>query len=192
MFFMPAIMGCEYAAHSTPPMICVTSNIQIDAEPSAVWRNVIAFPKLAPPKDWLFKLGIAYPIGATVSGTGTGAVRRCQFSTGSFIEPIHVWNEPHLLKFGVESQPPSMHEFSWLKEIHPAHLQGYLTVQGGQFELTPVKANGRVQTCLTGSTWYQNNMRPNAYWKLWSNMIIHKIHMRVLKHIQLQAENKAK
>lgn len=192
LFFMPAVMGCEYAAHCAAPLTCVTSTIQIDAEPSKVWRNVIGFPKLTSPNDWFFKLGIAYPIGAVVFGKGKGAVRHCQFSTGSFIEPIYVWDEPHLLKFSVASQPPSMHEFSWLNEIHPAHLQGYLEIQGGEFKLTPIKSNGQIQTCLTGSTWYQNKMWPNTYWTLWSNMLIHKIHMRVLEHIKLQTEKNIK
>ena len=31
-------------------------------------------------------------------------------------------------------------------------------------------------------------MEPQAYWKLWSDVLIHKIHMRVLEEIKREAE----
>lgn len=185
---MPTLMGAEFAVHPQAALIGVRTVLDIKAPPSVVWRNVIAFPQLEPPDDPLFKLGIAYPVGATISGEGVGAIRKCNFSTGAFIEPIKVWDAPRLLKFGVEAQPPSMREFSWNHEIHPAHLQGYLNVHGGQFELQPLGANG---TRLIGTTWYQNKMWPAPYWRLWSDEIIHRIHLRVLKHIRRNSEQGA-
>jgi hypothetical protein len=38
---------------------------------------------------------LAYPTEAHPDGSGPGSVRYCQFSTGSFVEPITVWDEPH-------------------------------------------------------------------------------------------------
>lgn len=188
MFALPLLMGAEYAAHPEPPMVAVCSNVEIAAPPNVVWNHVIAFPELGPPDDWFFKLGIAYPVGATISGAGPGAVRKCRFSTGAFIEPIKVWNAPSLLQFGVIGQPPSMREWSWYPhEIHPAHLNGYLDVHAGQFELQPI--NDGKSTLLKGTTWYQNHMWPDTYWRLWSDDIIHRIHMRVLKHIKKNAES---
>ena len=35
-----------------------------------------------------------------------------------------------------------------------------------------------------GTTWYRHNMWPAAYWKLWSDLIIHRIHRSVLEHIK--------
>jgi uncharacterized membrane protein YhaH (DUF805 family) len=190
LFSMPTLMGAEYAAQPAPSTFPVTSVVEIAAPPSVVWRHVIAFPDLGPPDEWFFNLGIAYPIGATISGEGPGAVRKCNFSTGAFIEPIKVWDEPRLLQFGVEAQPPTMRELSWMHDIHPAHLQGYLHVDGGQFELQEIKdpAGGLTHTRLVGTTWYQNKMWPAPYWRLWSDEIIHKIHLRVLKHIRKNAE----
>jgi hypothetical protein len=190
LFTMPTLMGAEYAAHPQPALIAVTSVVDIAAPPSVVWHHVIAFPELEPPDDFLFKLGIAYPVGATIDGTGPGAVRRCEFSTGAFIEPIKTWDAPHLLAFGVEGQPPSMREFSWLHEIHPAHLKGYLDVDSGQFKLEEVRdpSGGLSHTRLIGTTWYRNRMWPAPYWRLWSDDIIHRIHLRVLKHIRRNAE----
>lgn len=186
---MPTLIGAEFSANAEPPLIGVKSFVEIPAPPAVVWRNVVAFPKLEPPSDWLFHLGIAYPIGATINGAGAGAVRKCNFSTGAFIEPIKVWDEPRLLKFGVQAQPPSMREFSWMHEIHPAHLKGYLQVHGGQFQLEPMTdSRGTVTgTRLIGTTWYQNKMWPNQYWRIWSDEIMHRIHMRVLNHIRTQS-----
>ena len=33
---------------------------------------------------------------------------------------------------------------------------------------------------LEGTTWYYHNIKPDFYWRIWSNYIIHKIHERVL------------
>jgi hypothetical protein len=184
----PLLMGAEYAIQPTPPIIGVVSTIEINAPPEEVWHHVIAFPELPPPTEAMFKLGIAYPIGATIYGAGVGAVRNCRFSTGSFVEPIQTWDEPRLLKFGVIAQPASMREFSWLHEIQPAHLHGYLIVKAGQFQLYPVDHGDHVSTRLVGTTWYENRMWPSSYWRLWSNHIIHTIHMRVLRHIKQQSE----
>jgi len=39
----------------------VTTSIEVDAPPEAVWPNVIGFTEFQPPPEWFFKLGIAYP-----------------------------------------------------------------------------------------------------------------------------------
>ena len=69
--------------------------------------------------------------------------------------------------------------------IHPPHLDHYLVCREGQFLLEALP-DGR--TRLVGTTWYSNRMWPAAYWNLWSDTIIHRIHLRVLKHIQQLAE----
>jgi hypothetical protein len=35
-------------------------------------------------------------------------------------------------------------------------------------------------------------MWPAAYWRLWSDYLIHKIHLRVLTHIKTLAESEAR
>jgi hypothetical protein len=37
---------------------------------------------------------------------------------------------------------------------------------------------------LEGHTWYSIDMYPQAYWQMWSDHIIHAIHLRVLNHIR--------
>lgn len=181
----PFIMLAEHAANLEPPVIPVTTSITIDAPVSVVWKNVIAFPPLDPPKEWLFKTGIAYPTSARITGSGPGAVRYCRFSTGDFVEPITVWDENRLLAFDVIAQPPSMREFSPWK-ITPPHVErNYMRSQHGQFRLVALNDHS---TLLEGTTWYQNYFWPQAYWREWSDAIVHRIHIRVLEHVKQQAE----
>jgi hypothetical protein len=132
---------------------------------------------------------LAYPTEARISGRGPGAVRYCQFSTGTFVEPITVWDEPHLLRFVVAQNPAPLREWSPWGEIRPRHLRGYLASEQGQFELTAL-AGGR--TALTGTTWYRHGLWPAEYWRWWSDAIIHRIHLRVLNHVRSLAEQDAR
>ncbi|TAH01426.1 MAG: hypothetical protein EAZ16_11800 [Sphingobacteriales bacterium] len=70
-------------------------------------------------------------------------------------------------------------------DIHPTHLHGYWVSKKGQFKLTKL-ANGN--TLLEGTTWYINKIKPDFYWTIWSDYIVHKIHNRVLEHIKQQTE----
>jgi hypothetical protein len=181
---VPALMAFENAAPDEEDVRSVTSSIEIKASQEEVWKNVVAFPQLKEPEEFIFRTGIAYPINATIQGHGVGAIRHCNFSTGTFVEPITVWDEPRLLRFSVDEQPEPMKEISFY-DIHPNHLHGYWVSKQGQFKLVKL-ANGH--TLLEGTTWYVNKIKPNFYWTLWSDHIVHKIHQRVLEHIRTQAE----
>jgi hypothetical protein len=180
---LPAVMGAETAIDPEPPLLAVTTSIEIDAPPEKVWRHVLAFPPLPEPDDWLFQAGVAYPTRADIHGNGPGAVRHCVFSTGTFVEPIEIWDEPKLLRFSVTDQPEPLREWSPFY-IHPPHLDHYLVSRRGQFLLVAFP-DGR--TRLEGTTWYTNRMWPAAYWQWWSDYIIQRIHRRVLVHIRAQA-----
>ena len=184
---VPGLMEAEHAVRPEPPLFAVRTSIQIDAPPEEVWHRVVSFAEMPPPDDPLFRLGIAYPTRATIKGQGVGAVRHCEFSTGAFVEPIDTWDEPRRLAFSVASSPPPMQEWTPYAEIHPPHLSGFLVSRRGQFLLTPL-AVGRTQ--IEGTTWYQHNMWPAGYWRLWSDTIIHRIHLRVLRHIKREAESR--
>ena len=184
MLSVPSLMAFEDSIKTSDDLRSVTTSIEINASPEIVWKNVIAFPRLKDPTEFIFKTGIAYPINATINGQGVGAVRHCNFSTGSFVEPITTWYEPKLLKFSVDQQPEPMKEISPYN-IHPTHLHGYWVSKQGQFKLIALP-NGH--TLLEGTTWYVNKIKPNIYWTTWSDYIVHKIHQRVLEHIKTQAE----
>jgi hypothetical protein len=179
----PAAFAYDTAAQ--PPLYEVRTAIEIAAAPELVWRSVVAFPDLPPPREWYFHTGLAYPLRARIDGSGPGAVRYCEFSTGSFVEPIETWDEPRLLRFRVTANPAPMREWSPYGEIQPNHLHGYLVSEQGQFRLTPL-AGGR--TLLEGTTWYRHGLWPAQYWRWWSDAIIHRIHLRVLNHIRTLAE----
>src|SRR5256885_16043350 len=72
--------------------------------------------------------------------------------------------------------------------IHPPHLDNFLVSHGGQFHLIAL-ADGR--TRLEGTTWYEHNMWPAAYWQLWSDFLIHRIHRRVLDHVRQLSEGES-
>ena len=177
----PSLMWGEYAIDSPPPLLPVRTSIEISAPPDVVWRHVVAFAALPEPDEWFFHLGIAYPTRARIDGAGVGSVRHCIFSTGEFVEPIEVWDEPRLLKFSVASQPAPLREWTPYAEIHPPHLDHYLLSRQGQFLLTALPGG---RTRLEGTTWYENRMWPAGYWRPWSDWIIHRIHRRVLEHLQ--------
>ena len=177
---LPLFAGIDLV--QPPPRLReVVTVVEVDAPPRAVWPNVVAFSALQEPPAWLFRLGIAYPQRATIDGRGVGAVRRCEFSTGAFVEPITAWDEPVRLGFGVAAQPPPMQELSPYRHVLAPHLDGYLRVRSGEFLLVPLPG-GRKR--LEGRTRYEMRVFPAAYWSLWSDALIRGIHTRVLEHIQ--------
>jgi uncharacterized membrane protein YhaH (DUF805 family) len=186
---IPLLMFTEHVANFQPPTEPVVTTIIINAPVAVVWKNVISFPPLDPPKEWIFRTGIAYPIGAVIDGTGTGAIRRCRFSTGDFVEPITTWDENHLLAFSVASQPPAMHEIGFGNISTPHVDRNYMRSQHGQFRLVALDDH---RTLLEGTTWYQDYFWPQVYWRGWSDAIVHRIHMRVLEHVKELAESQAK
>jgi uncharacterized membrane protein YhaH (DUF805 family) len=185
LMLAPLAMGIEHVAPPALPLLSVKTSVVVHAPPYKVWHNVVSFAELPPPREMIFKLGIAYPIRAEIFGCGVGAVRHCNFSTGPFVEPIEVWDEPHLLKFSVTQNPEPMQEWTPYREVHPAHLDGYLESRAGQFRLVPLD-DGR--TLLEGTTWYYHRLWPATYWKVWSDHIIHTIHKRVLNHVKELSE----
>jgi hypothetical protein len=163
----------------------VRSSVIIEAPPDQVWPHVIAFREIPEPADWLFRAGVAYPIRARIDGSGVGAVRYCVFSTGSFVEPITRWEPGRRLSFDVTDSPAPMHELSPYRDVSPPHLHGYLRSRRGEFRFVDL---GDGRTRLEGSTWYELDMAPEAYWQIFSDALIHRIHQRVLDHIKQEVE----
>lgn len=186
VFLLPLALMAEVAHEEAPPLIEASTSVTIDAPPEAVWNNVVTFSELPPPDEVFFRAGLAYPIRARIEGSGVGAVRYCEFSTGAFVEPIEVWDEPRLLRFAVTENPPVMKELNPFGEVHPPHLEGYFASERGQFRLVPLPGG---RTRLVGTTWYRHRIEPQAYWRIWSDATIHAIHTRVLRHIKTLSED---
>lgn len=181
---LPLLMLMDRSA-APPPMRAVTSEIIVNAPPDKVWNEVIAFPPLPPAREWIFKAGVADPLRAEIQGSGVGAVRHCIFSTGAFVEPVTVWEPGRRLAFSVASQPDVLRELTLWAGPRPPHLDDYLLCRSGEFILEPLPGG---RTHLIGRTYYQLQMGPQAYWGLWSDAFIHRIHLRVLRHVAAVAE----
>ncbi|MBI5201894.1 MAG: hypothetical protein HY925_09940, partial [Elusimicrobia bacterium] len=76
-----------------------------------------------------------------------------------------------------------MREWNPFGKVVAPHLEGYFQSTGGRFLLTRTPGGTR----LEGTTWYRHGLWPAGYWKLWSDAILHRIHLRVLRHIQSEA-----
>lgn len=163
----------------------VRSSIEVGASPQQVWEQLVAIPDLPPAEEWYFKTGIAVPLRARIEGTGVGAIRYCEFTTGSFVEPITVWEPGRRLGFDVREQPPPMEEWSPFEPLHPPHLDATIRSRRGEFRLVAL-SEGR--TRLEGSTWYSLQIAPQPYFRPWSDAIIQRIHRRVLQQVKQAAE----
>ncbi len=183
-FAVPASAGLDRSL-GRAPLREVVSSVEVHAPPEKVWPHVLGFADLPPPAEWFFRMGIAYPVRARISGSGVGAVRRCEFSTGAFVEPITAWDPPRRLGFDVSSQPPPMQEWSPYLRLHPPHLDGTMRSRRGEFRVVALPGG---RTRLEGSTWYQLEMGPQVYWSIWSDLLVHRIHRRVLRHIRSEVE----
>jgi hypothetical protein len=169
-----------------PLAASVVTTIEINAPPERVWPHVVGFEEIRERPGWVFRTGIACPMRARIHGRGVGAVRHCAFTTGPFVEPITVWDEPRRLAFDVAAEPPPMEEWSPYGAIDAPHLHGYLHSQRGEFRLVALPGG---RTRLEGTTWYSLRIYPSAYWHLWSDLLIHEIHERVLRHIKREVES---
>jgi len=181
---IPLIAVAERGSFPSQEFLALTT-VEIDAPPAAVWRSVVEFPHLPAPEEWYFRAGIASPQGARISGHGVGAIRHCEFTTGTFVEPITFWDEPVRLAFDVAEQPEPMFELSPYQAIHPPHLKGTFRSRRGEFRLIELPGG---RTRLEGRTWYTLDMLPSAYWVPIADWLIHRIHERVLSHIKREVE----
>jgi uncharacterized membrane protein YhaH (DUF805 family) len=184
---VPLFVGVE---PRLPPHVHeVVTVVEIAAPPDVVWRHVVTFPDLPPPTELMFRAGVAAPLRARIEGHGVGAIRYCDFTTGSFVEPITDWNENHVLAFDITAQALPMEELSPYPNVHPPHLDGYFRATHGEFRLTPLPGG---RTRLEGRTAYVVDMFPQVYWTVPAREIVRAIHARVLRHIQSLAEEDSK
>lgn len=171
---MPGLVGMDVARGQAPVPLEVVSSVVVRAPIATVWKNVISFPPIDETPDPIFAL-VAMPVEARIEGEGPGALRRCIFTNGmfeAFEEPVSVWNPPYELTFHVRSQPQS--------------IADYVDVTKGQFKLSD---NGDGTTTLVGTTYYSMKLLPVRYFGAWGQLLLHKIHLRVLQHIRALSED---
>jgi len=94
-----------------------------------------------------------------------------------------------------ESNPETLHTIEprtlgrWpYPHLKTPHLHGYLQSHEGELKLTALPGG---RTLLEGTTWYTDRIWPSPYWQLWSDLVIHHIHLRVLNHIKNLSEHRS-
>jgi hypothetical protein len=97
-----------------------------------------------------------------------------------------VWDAPSRLAFDVAEQPMPMLELTPYRHVHPPHLDIAFRTTRGEFELQELPGGN---TRIIGRTWYVLDIQPNSYWTVWSDWLVHKIHLRVLRHIKQLSEH---
>jgi hypothetical protein len=178
---VPFSASLEHAIAPPADVFEITTSIDLAASPEQVWRAIIEPGQPTPPSNWLFRAGVGYPLSNHLEGTGPTATRYCEFSTGRLVEPVILWKENSELRFRVAVNPPPMRELSPYGDIHPPHLDGFLIARQGQFKLMRLENGG---THLEARSWYQHHLWPAGYWRIWSDYLIHRIHVMVLNDIR--------
>ena len=153
----------------------VTEQLLIRAPADKVWPQLTSFPDIAnPPRFWLFKIGLPFPVSTTANGDFVNAERRCIFSHNAiFKERVAEFIPGNRLTFDIVESPPD------------PELVGHITPRRGQFLLS---ANSDGTTTLIGSTWYTLHVRPVWYFDLWTRYIFRSVHLRVMDDIRRRAE----
>jgi len=190
LLIAPLMMGAEAAGPQVPPTFEVRTTTEIDAPAEIVWQRLISFPALGAPTEWPFRAGVAFPIRSTLHGTGIGAKRDCQFSSGLFVETIVIWEQNRRLRFVISEAPPVMEELSPYGHIHTRHIdEHYFQPKDAEFTLVPIPGG---RTLFEGVSHYQNRMWPSAYWRLWSDEIVRDVHLRVFQFVKQISEADAR
>jgi hypothetical protein len=154
----------------------VSDEIVINAPKDIVWKYVGKHPVNTRKSDyWLFKIGLPAPIQSTVTSDTLGAERKCVFSNGATFDEVVV-----------ELDKNRLYTFDITKQPEDPEIIGHINIQRGQFIL---KENSDGSTTLIGNSLYKLNVYPVWYYDLWAENITRNVHIRVMRHIKILAEN---
>ncbi|MGH8608800.1 MAG: hypothetical protein ACREX9_15710 [Gammaproteobacteria bacterium] len=181
----PLITGVEHHYQLQPPLQTVQSTVVINAPPSHVWRTLTEPLQYGTNEGLLFRAGVAYPTKTEVLVSGSRRFLKCSMPDGEALAEITDYVPGRRLEFSFSRTPPLMKELSLYKHIHPPHLDGYIRIRKGTFSLRPIPG-GRTE--LKGITVYQHEIWPVQYWKLWTDFILDRMHLKVLYVIKQKTE----
>ncbi|MSU03635.1 MAG: hypothetical protein EXS23_00170 [Pedosphaera sp.] len=182
----PLLTALEAQRTVSLPSSKVTTSIEVNCAVDKVWKLIPEFSAITSEPVLIFKAGIAFPLSCRMEGSGIGARRFCELSTGSMTETITAWNPPYHLAFEVLKTPPSMREISFYNNFHPPHIEGFYVSKKGEFRLTSLP-NGR--TRIDGTSHYENRLWPESYWLPISDFVVRQVQFRVLNHIKTLSES---
>ena len=189
VLLFPLLLGVEHVS-PLPPLepSPVETQIVIDAPRERVFPLVARVSDMPAPTEMLFRVGISYPIRATLDEDRVGSVRRCEFNTGTALETVTRYDAPNHFAFHIDSQPDPLREATLYRGPRQPHLDGYVRNLEGIFDLEALPGG---KTRVTAKSVYRVSMTPETYWRIWTDAVIHTIHRRVLENVKARAEGKA-
>lgn len=181
---LPALFALEAAM---PPAIPIASQatIDIDASPFAVWDRLVSSDPIGSGPGLVGATGLAYPIRGRLVGTGVGAIRLGEFSTGIAREQVTTWMPGRELAFVVLHQPPAMEEMSPYRRVHSPHVSDYFDTGETRFSLEPLPGGG---TRVRIAAHHMLRIDPALYWEPVARLAIGLNFSRVLEDIKAKAE----
>lgn len=170
-----------------PPQTPITAQRSsiIDAPRAQVWAALTSDYRVAQPPGAVGLAGLAYPIASHFIGSGVGAIRVGQFSTGEGRERVTVWAPEHMLALRGELHPPAMEEMSPYRRVHAPHVHGYFDTTDFAFTLSSV---GNGQTRLTLHSRHILRIDPVPYWAPIARWAVQQNMRRVLADVEQQVE----
>jgi hypothetical protein len=164
----------------------VTTEIDVAADPSAVWRNVVRVPTIEDREQTvgLFqRIGIPQPLEATLDRDGVGGHREARFKGGiRFHEHVTEWEPQRALGFTIAVDAASVS--SAVLDDHVRVGGPHFDVVYGRFELTPT-ARGTHLRLLS-----RHHLRTtlNAYAGLWTDAVMRDIQTNICRIIRARSE----
>jgi hypothetical protein len=166
----------------------VENTIEINAPPSAVWRNIERVPRIDVQElqpSWSHRIGFPNPVEATLSKEGIGGIRHATFEGGVlFIETIDRWEPQHRLGFSIQAQT---------QQIPATTLDEHVTVGGkffdvlrGEYVLEPL-ANGAIRLHLISRQRVSTDF--NWYAHLWTDAVMSDLQKRILFVVKNRSEH---
>jgi hypothetical protein len=164
----------------------VHSQIEINADPETVWRNIIRVPEISAAErrfSFFHLAGLPSPVQATLTFDGVGGVRRGQWEDGlAFIETISDWRlyESYTMQMEAETgqlkpSPLPLHEIGGR----------YFDVIEGKYSLEPV---GEDKVILHFNSTHRLSTGFNFYAGLWTDFFMGDVQNYILQIVKARCE----
>ncbi len=183
----PALLPIEAKLSFDDSTTRVTSNIVVEAAPSAVWEQVKSVPMIRPdemPASWVHRMGFPRPLAATLSHEGVQGVRIATFERGLvFEETVTEWMPEEKLAFRIEVDPAS---------VPPEALDEHVVIGGRYFDVLhgtyTLTRTPEGHTLVRLESTFRLSTHINAYAGLWTEAIMDRIQLDILSVIKRRAE----
>jgi hypothetical protein len=163
----------------------VETQIEIQANPETVWRNVIAVPEIREAEQsfgFFHLIGLPRPVEATLSHEGIGGIRSASFEEGlTFTETINHWENQRSIRFQIKVNPGAAPVRAPLNQIGGK----YLDVFEGGFLIEPV---GNDRVILHLSSQHRLATTFNFYGGLWTDWVMRDLQNYILRVIKARSE----